>query len=270
MTPSNGNNQSLYHNSQIELTIVGIIKEKEETNNNNYIYYNNKLIEYIIDNNKNSHIVIDQLNSNYNVLGTNNPKEELLSFLGYNCLPSSISIYTDNLDNKNKVIKALDKYNDKESNPLIYTDTMNDNIDIVKKFISIISIILIAFSLIAIITSSIMIGILTNIRVLERRKEIGILRSIGASKKNIRALFNIENVILGLLSSLISYIIIIIIKEPINNIINESLAIDNIFIINYPLMFVVFILNILIVKISGLIPSRRASKMDIVKCIYNR
>ena len=265
----NDNNNMMYNKSTIELTIVGIIREKEENNNDTYFYCNQKLITSIIDINKESNIVKDELNNNYNVLGNNITKDKLLSYLGYETLPNLINIYVSNLKDKDIVIKKLDEYNLKHDK-LIYVDTMAAAIDIVRQFIMIISAILVIFSVIATIISSLMIGILTNVRVLERRKEIGIFRSLGASKKNIRKLFSTENNIIGILSLFISIFFINLIDTPINKVMDNYMGIQNVFIIKYHLILIVFIINMLIIKIAGMIPIIRASHMDIVKCIYNR
>ena len=265
----NENNNEMYNKSNIELSIVGIVKEKEEADNNNYLYCDNSIINDLIDINKNSDIVKSQITSNYNVLGIDMDKDMLLKYLGYELLPSSINIYVDNLKDKKVVIDKLDEYNSK-FDKVIYVDTMAEAIDIVRNFISIISIILILFSIIAIIISSLMIGILTNVRVLERKKEIGILRSVGISKSEVRKVFDIENIFIGIISFIIGFIIINMMVKPINDFINNYMGIDNIFIIKYNLILLVFIINILIIKLSGSIPALKASKMDIVKCIYNR
>ena len=263
------NLKDMYNNSYIELEIVGIIKEKNIVSEQNYIYYDKELLNEVLGINKNSNIVNDQVNSEYNVLGLNIKKDEMLSYLGYNSLPSNINMYVDNLNDKEKVVELLDKYND-ENEKLVYTDTMTSAIDIVKNFINIISVILILFSIIAICISSLMIAILTNVRVLERKKEIGILRSLGISRSEIKRLFNTENIIIGIIALFISYLSILLLRNPINNILNNYLEMNNAFCINYLIMFGIFTINIMIVKISGIIPVNRASKLDIVQCIYNR
>lgn len=265
----NSNLYDIYNTSNIELKIVGVIKEKDVVNENNYIFYSKELLNEVLKINSNSDIVKKQLNSDYNVLGLNIEKEEMLLSLGYNSLPNSINIYVDNLINKNKVLKKLDKYN-KNNNKLIYVDTMSSSIGIVKDFINIISIVLIVFSFICIIISSLMIAILTNVRVLERKKEIGIFRSLGASKRDIKSLFNIENIIIGIVSLIISYGIVILISRPINIILEKYLDMSNVFKINYTVLFVIFLINLIIIKISGIIPAKKASKLEIVNCIYNR
>lgn len=266
---TNNDYHELYNKSIIELEIVGIIKAMEDVDNASYLYVSKELIDEIININGDSEIVKDFLKEDRNILGLDADKEKTLSYLGYNALPNKINIYVSNLNDKHKTIKKLDEYN-QEFDKLIYIDTMASAIDIVKKFIMIISVVLIAFSIIAIIISSLMIGILTNVRVLERKKEIGIFRSLGASKGDIRRLFGFQNIFIGSVSLIVSLIIINIIKEPINNILYKYLEINNIFKINYPLLCLVFIVNLLIIYIAGIIPTIKASKLEIVDCIYNR
>ncbi len=266
---TNSNINDIYNKSNITLTIVGVVKEKNVVDDGNYIYYNDGLLTEIFDVNSKSNIVNSQINSNYNVLGMDIKKEEMLSLLGYNSLPSSINIYVSNLSNKKVVLKYLDNYN-KKYDKLIYVDTMSSAIDIVRQFISIISLILIMFSIIAIIISSLMVAILTNVRVLERKKEIGILRSLGNSKKDIKRLFNLENIIIGFLALLISFIVCVLMVKPLNNIIYNYLEVKDIFKINYGIMIIVFLINMFLIKNSGSIPVNRASKLDIVNCIYNK
>ena len=266
---TNGNINDVYNNSNIVLKIVGVVKEKNVVDDGNYIYYDSDLLKEILDINSKSNIVKSQKNSNYNVLGIDINKEEMLSLLGYNSLPSSINIYVSNLSNKKDVLKYLDNYN-KGHDKLIYVDTMSSAVDIVKQFINIISLILIIFSIIAIIISSLMVAILTNVRVLERKKEIGILRSLGNSKKDIKRLFNLENIIIGFLALIISFIVCILLVKPLNNIIYNYLEIRDIFKTNYGIMIIVFLINMSLIKNAGSIPVNRASRLDIVNCIYNK
>ncbi len=256
----------LYNDSDIELEIVGIVRAKNDSEMANYLYASNELIDEVIKLNRESEIVRDALINN-NVLGDSN--ENTLPYLGYNTLPNQIMIYTSDIAKKNRVIEYLDEYN-QENDKLIYVDTMSLALDIIKKFIMIISIILIVFSIVAIVISSLMIGILTNVRVLERKKEIGIFRSLGASKGDIRRLFNMQNIFIGFVALLISLIMINIFKIPINNIMGKYLEIENMFKINYGLLLLVFLINLFIILIAGIIPTIKASKMEIVDCIYNR
>ena len=265
----NNNIKKMYNDSKIELTIVGIVREKEEVDNNNYLYYSDKLFEMIFDKNSHSQIVYDQINTENNILGLDILKNDMLSFLGYNTLPNRIRIYVDNINDKEKVLAKLDEYNQK-NNKLLYTDTMASSIEIVRNFIMIISGVLIVFSIVCMIISSLMVAILTNVRVLERKKEIGILRSLGASKGDIKKLFNIENILIGIMAAVIGMILMSLLVKPINMVMNNYLGLDNILSMNYKLLLIVFIINILIIKIFGSIPARRASKLEVVSCIYNR
>ena len=259
----------LYRNSNIELKIVGVVREKETTLNESYFYFDKSLIDYVIGINKDSEIVIDQINNDNNILGIDMDKNDLLAYLGYETLPNKIDIYVNDIDDKNIVLEKLDDYN-KKYDKLIYIDGMKDAIDIFKSIINVVTVVLTVFSLISMIVSSLMIFILTNNRVMERVKEIGILRAVGAKASDITRLFNIENLIIGIISSLLGMIFVVIVKEPIN-IIMENLMIGNdIFKIYIDLVIVSILFNIFIVVMSGYIPSRIASKKKIVDCIYNR
>lgn len=262
-------NEKLYNNSDIELVIVGIVREKEVVDNNSYFYYSDELIDYVKNKNRDSEIVNDQLNNDYNVLGIDMDRYELLSYLGYETLPVGMNIYVSNLNDKDIVIDKLDEYNDKNEK-LVYVDTMRDAIDILKNVINVITVILVVFSLISILVSSLMIFILTNNRVMERVKEIGILKSLGARGKDIIRLFNIENFIIGVISSVTGIIVIRMLVEPINNVMMMLLDDSGMFKIYNEIVIICLIFNIFIVVLSGYIPSFMASRKRIVDCINNR
>lgn len=258
--------EKLYKNSDIVLRIVGIVREKEIVDDNSYIFYDNGLIDYVIGKNRDSEIVRSQIDSDYNVLGLDMDRYELLSYLGYDSLPIGMNIYVSNIDNKDMVVSMLDKYNI-DNDKLIYVDTMKDAIDILKNIINIISVILIIFSFICIIISSLMIFILTNNRVIERVREIGILRSLGARNKDISRLFNIENFIIGLISSCIGLFVIYILVEPINSLMYGLLDINGIFKIDIFLIIISIVFNIFVILLSGYIPAFVASRRDIIDCL---
>lgn len=258
-----------YNKSKICLKIVGIVREKEIVDDKSYFYYGKDLIDYILKINGSSKIVIDQLKVDYNVLGIDMDIDNLLSYLGYNSLPRGINIYVSNLDNKDIVIDKLDDYNNKNKK-LVYVDTMREAIDILKNVINIITVILVIFSLISILVSSLMIFILTNNRVMERIKEIGILRSLGARRKDVSRLFNIENLIIGIISSVMGIIIINMLSRPINSLMGVLLDDDGMFHIYNNLVIICVVFNIIIVVLSGYIPSKIASRKKIIDCIINR
>jgi len=263
--------EKLYNNSEIELEIVGVVREKNVAIDDSFLYYNDKLVDYVIDKNRNSEIVRKQLDSDYNVLGIGMDKYEMLSYLGYESMPIGINIYVDDISKKEIVIDKLDEYNDKYSDKrIIYVDTMRDAIDIVKNMINVITIILVVFSLIAILVSSLMIFILTNNRVMERVKEIGILRSLGARKRDISRLFNIENFIIGIISCFIGIMIVSVLVQPVNNVLDMLIDGGGLFKIDRWIMILCIVFNIFIVVMSGYIPSIIAGNKKIIDCINNR
>ena len=265
----NNDYEEMFNDSEIALTIVGIIQEKEDNNNGSFIYYDKMVQDELMMVNKNSQILIDEVKGDGNVLGIDIDKEEMIRYLGGSSTPNEIEVYSDNISDKDKIINVLKEYNNSHDK-IIYEDVMASNIKIVRDFISIISGVLIIFSGISLIVSLIMISILTSIRVLERKKEIGILRSIGASKRNIKMIFNYENGLIGLGASIGGIIILNLLVKPINTLIYNLTKLDNLLVIDYRIVFLVMVINILIVVIAGSSPSRKASKLDITKCIYGR
>ena len=190
--------------------------------------------------------------------------------LGYQNInsPSMISFYFKDFDSKEKFMDFLEDYNKQmkkkdETKVIEYTDITGIMISSVKVIVDSVSYVLIAFVSISLIVSSIMIGIITYISVLERTKEIGILRAIGASKKNISSIFNAETFIVGLLSGLIGVGISLLLLIPINSIIHNVTNNPNITAV-LPLAggITLVILSTVLTLIGGLIPSRKASKQD--------
>ena len=182
--------------------------------------------------------------------------------------PSQINIYPKDFESKDNITKAIEEYNQKqrnegkEENTISYTDLVGIMMSSVSQIIDIISYVLIAFVAISLIVSSIMIGIITYISVLERTKEIGILRAIGASKKDISRVFNAETFIIGLISGLIGIGITVLLTIPINSIIFSLTGVE----INVSLPAVAGIIlvaiSMILTIIAGLIPAKMASKKD--------
>ena len=182
--------------------------------------------------------------------------------------PSQINIYPKDFESKDNITKAIEEYNQKqrdegkEENTISYTDLVGIMMSSVSQIIDIISYVLIAFVAISLIVSSIMIGIITYISVLERTKEIGILRAIGASKKDISRVFNAETFIIGLISGLIGIGVTVLLTIPINSIIFSLTGVE----INVSLPAVAGIIlvaiSMILTIIAGLIPAKMASKKD--------
>lgn len=266
-----GDLEKLYNGSELELEIVGVVREKNIAIDDSFLYFSNELVDYVIDKNRNSEIVSEQIDRDYNVLGIGMDRYEMLSYLGYDSIPSGINMYVDDINKKEIVIDKLDEYNDKYSDKrMIYVDTMRDAIDIVKNMINVITVILVIFSLIAILVSSLMIFILTNNRVMERVKEIGILRSLGARSRDVSRLFNIENFIIGIISCFIGIGVLYVLVEPVNNVMDMLIDGGGMFKIDMGIVILCVIFNMFIVVMSGYIPSVIAGYKNIVDCINNR
>ena len=184
--------------------------------------------------------------------------------------PSSISIYADSFENKDAIGKEIEKYNNTvgEDSKISYTDYVALMTSSLTTIINGISYILIAFVAVSLIVSSIMIGIITYISVMERTKEIGILRALGASKKNISQLFNAETFIIGIFSGIIGIGITLLLLIPINNVIQTVSKIEDLSVV-LPLESagVLILISIIITVIGGLIPSRSAAKKDPVEAL---
>lgn len=184
--------------------------------------------------------------------------------------PSNISIYVENFENRDKIKDFINQYNDgkAENEKIAYTDYIGLISSSITQIISAISYLLIAFVGVSLVVSSIMIGIITYISVLERVKEIGILRSIGASKKDIRKVFLSETFIIGLLSGLIGIGATTLINIPISNLIQKMSGIDNIYSTLPPKAGLILVLiSVGLTLIAGIIPSSIAAKKDPVKAL---
>lgn len=179
--------------------------------------------------------------------------------------PSSIDIYADSFESKDSITHCIEAYNKTadENDKITYTDYVGLLMSSVTTIVNVISYVLIAFVAVSLIVSSIMIGIITYISVLERTKEIGILRAIGASKRNISSVFNAETFIIGLISGLMGIGISLLMLFPINGIIH-AIAESNDVNAFLPLTnaIVLVVLSVLLTLIGGIIPSRKAAKKD--------
>ena len=183
--------------------------------------------------------------------------------------PDTINIYPVDFDSKEKIEDIIDDYNkDKaEDEKLRYADIVGMMMKGVTSIVNTISYVLIAFVAISLIVSSIMIGIITYISVLERTKEIGILRAIGASKKDISRVFNAETFIVGSCSGIIGILVTVILNIPINIFIKEVTDISGIATLPIGGAIILVLISIVLTTIAGLSPSRMASKKDPVEAL---
>ncbi len=192
--------------------------------------------------------------------------EENLKKLGIADLtnPDTISIYPKDFEAKEKIVEIIDEYNkDKsEENKINYTDIVGVMMSSVSIIVNVISYVLMAFVAISLVVSSIMIGIITYISVLERTKEIGILRAIGASKKDISRVFKAETVIEGLASGILGILVTLILTIPINMIIKHLANISNAAVLPWQGAIILIIISVVLTSIAGLLPAKIASKKD--------
>lgn len=198
--------------------------------------------------------------------------EQNLIDMGYVDLesPAAINIYASTFENKDVITDAIELYNEdvEELKQIKYTDYLGIMMSSITTIINAITYVLIAFVAISLIVSSIMIGVITLISVQERTKEIGILRAIGASKKNVSGLFNAETVIIGLSSGVLGVVITYLLCIPINTILHAITGINNLSaVLPVGAALILVIISVLLTLVSGIIPSKSAAKKDPVAAL---
>ena len=262
----------------LTLKVVGIMKPNEESTNqtSGEVGYTKELTEYVINKINETEIAKEQINNKETNIVTKLPFNQLSTYemsltnLGIVNLdtPYMINIYPKDFKSKDEIIKIIDTYNatkeqnNEKENVITYTDYVGILMSSITTIVDVISYVLIAFVSISLIVSSIMIGVITYISVLERTKEIGILRAIGARKKDISRVFNAETFIIGLIAGVLGISITMLLNIPINIIINNLAGIKNVSTLPPIGAIILIIISVTLTVISGLIPSRYASKKD--------
>ncbi len=270
----------------ITLKIVGIVRGKEGNVLSNIIsamsmspstgniLYSNELSEYIIEQNQNSEIVKKQNDADYNIMTGEQfseevTKKDVLISLGAEDIPLLINIYPVDFESKENILNYLNKYNEDKADEdkIIYTDLADTFSSLSGNIMDAITWVLIAFSAISLVVSSIMIGIITYISVLERTKEIGILRSLGARKGDVSRVFNAETFIIGLTSGLIGIGVARLLLFPINSLLYNLTDLENVAQMNIVHVSILIIVAIILTLIGGWIPAYMASKKDPVEAL---
>ncbi len=268
--------------SGTELKIVGIATLNEDQTNglmSTQVGYTSKLTDYIIAETNESQVVMAQeADSSINVLNglaftdeineevnaTYNENLKMFGKVSYDA-PSTINIYTNSFESKEELSLLIETYNSAatEDNQIIYTDYVELMTSSMTMIIDIISYVLIAFVSVSLIVSCIMIGIITHISVMERTKEIGVLRALGASKLNISQVFNAETVIIGLCSGILGVGLTLLLNVPITSIIQNLVGNETVT-VSLPLASAVLliVLSVIITVIGGFLPAKNASKKD--------
>lgn len=275
---------SLYNNeNNITLKITGVIRGKKDDAFGEFsgtgIVYKQALMNYIIENNQNSEVVKAQRELDYNILTGEKfnleeqegkeAKEMILAYLGDDTSPIVIQLYPKNFELKDKLLEYLDKYNENKEvdDKIIYTDSAKMISSLSGGIMDAITWVLIGFSSISLVVSTIMISIITYISVLERTKEIGILRAIGARKKDVTRVFNAETFIIGMFSGMLGILIARALIIPINGLLKALTDLDNVAQMNPVHAVVLLTISVILTLIGGFIPAKIAAKKNPVESL---
>ena len=276
-------------NKVVDLKITAILRLKEETTTGvmgtHPIGYTSDLTEYVRSEAENSAIVqaqieewksflLDSSNTCTNVHSNATIKNEseyinALKSFGYAELPTKVEFYANDFDSKEAIKQYIADYNktvDKDEK-INVTDVVNSIVGIIATFIDIITYVLLALTAISLVVSSIMIAIITYVSVIERTKEIGILRSIGARKVDVMSVFNAETVIIGLISGVLGIVITLIVQVPLEIILHNLTGIGSLVALSPMHALLLIAISVVVTLLSGMIPALMASKRDPVKAL---
>lgn len=264
--------------NSITLKVAGIIRPKEDspasmTADGGALAYSDALAQRVIDNSVNSEIVKAQEKSDVNVLSMetldDETKKQTLAYLGGNATPYVVQLYPYDFETKDKILEYLDKYNEglDESDQILYTDMAGMISGMSDGIMNGITIVLIAFAGTNLIVSLIMIAIITYTSVLERTKEIGILKALGARKKDITRVFDAETFILGICSGLLGIIIAKLLTFPINAIIYNMTDLKGVAQLKITHALILVAVSTVLTMLGGHIPAKMAAKKDAVEAL---
>ena len=261
----------MYKSSNTIIKTVGVIRPKNENSMallSTGIAYSDQLTQNIIKRSKNSEIVRAQKKADQNVMTGQdinaNEKKQMLQSIGGSTIPTSIMIYPSDFDAKEKVLDYLDKWNKgkKKKDKIIYTDMSKAVTSMTGVLLKGITTVLIAFAAISLVTSMIMIGILTYTSVLERTKEIGVLKALGARKKDITRVFDAETFILGIFSGFLGIGLAFLLIFPLNSVLYSITDLANVAQLNPVHALILVIISTVLTMLGGHLPARMAAKKD--------
>ena len=264
-------------NAQLEeLEVVGILRVKDNVEGilSTGISYMPELTKKLLEKNSNSSIVKDTIGNKVIINGTeysdciivDSSVMTLRSLAGVNT-PSDISIYAKDFNSKEKIKNYIDAWNDgkeeSDKDYIAYSDMMSMMFGMLNTMVDAVTYVLVAFTSISLIVSSVMIGIITYISVVERTKEIGVLRALGAAKREISNVFNAETFLIGLFSGLIGVGVTYLLSLPINIILKSLIPSVGKLAVLHPLAALVMVcISVLLTLVAGLIPAGAAAKKD--------
>ena len=284
----NPNDMSEIYNNEraIPLKITGILRLKKDVTIpvlSSGLSYSDELSKYFIEDAKNSEVVKAQEEVDYNVFtgesfkrdsnradsSNTNTKENILASIGATSTPYMITLYPKDFATKEAITDYLDDWNedkDKED-VIIYNDMASTFVSLSGGIMDAITMVLVAFAAISLVVSLIMVGIITYISVLERTKEIGVLRALGARKKDITRVFNAETFIVGSCSGILGIVIAYLLTFPTNNILYKVTDLKGVAVLNPVHAIILVVISVVLTMIGGSIPAVMASKKDPVEAL---
>ncbi|HAN20506.1 MAG: sulfate ABC transporter ATP-binding protein [Clostridiales bacterium GWF2_36_10] len=272
------NHESMYNSeNNIVLKISAVVRLKADVKVGllgNGIAYSDSLVQRILGTAIESDIVKDQINSDYSVFTlakfeTPEEKEFMLTSIGGNSAPFIMYLYPTAFEDKEAILDYIDEYNKgkAEKDVIIYTDLASSISEMTSGILDGITLVLIAFAAISLVVSLIMIGIITYISVLERTREIGVLRALGARKKDITRVFNAETFIIGTISGLLGIGIAYLLTLPINVLLEHLTGLKGVATLNPLYALGLITISVALTLLGGTIPARMAAKKDPVEAL---
>ena len=277
----------IYNNERaIPLKITGILRLKKDVTIpvlSSGLAYSDELSKHFIEDAKNSEVAKAQEAADYNVFtgerfdkvsdrpdsNNQNTKENILSSIGAVGTPYMITLYPKDFTTKEAVTDYLDDWNEgkEKEDVVIYNDMASTFVSLSGGIMDAITMVLIAFAAISLVVSLIMVGIITYISVLERTKEIGVLRALGARKKDITRVFNAETFIVGSCSGILGIIIAWLLTFPTNNILYKITDLKGVAILDPVHAIILIVISVCLTMLGGSIPAKMASKKDPVEAL---